>query len=87
LADSFYIQGLDKPFSQDLVLFTDKECDNLYILDRKNTRIVVINKIGIYKKSYVWPGIAGVSNIAVSENLKKIYLLSGSRLYTLDLAD
>jgi len=87
LVDSFYLQGLDKPFSQDLVLFTDKECDNLYVLDRKNTRVVVIDKKGIYKKSYVWPGIAGVANLAVSETLKKIYLLSGSRLYTLDLAN
>ena len=82
--DNFAMGNLNKPIAQTTNLFTDKDCQNLYILDQKNTRVVVIAKSGEYKASIIWPGIAGVSDLAVSELLGKIFLLAGSRIYTLD---
>ena len=83
--DSFYIQGLEKSFNQPTILFTDENCDNIYVLDRQNIRVVVLEKNGLYKNSYIWPGIAGVSDLVVSEELGKIFLLSNSRIYQLEL--
>ncbi len=83
--DYFTIQGLNKPFNEPISLFTSKDCENLYVLDRKNTRVVVLSKEGNYLLSYFWSGIAGASDLVVLEDLKKIFLLTGSRIYEIDL--
>lgn len=83
--DSFYPQGLEKSFNQPLTLFTDEECDNIYVLDQQNTRIVVLDKTGLYKNSYFWPGIAGVSDMVVDESLGNIFLLSAAKIYEFKL--
>ncbi len=83
--DFFVVSGLDQPFGQVAVLFTDQHCDDLYILDRRKTRVVVISKEGEYKASYVWPGIAGVTDMVASEELGKIFLLAGEKIYEIEL--
>jgi hypothetical protein len=78
--DFFTVSGLDKNiFVQ--AFFTDENCQNLYILDRQNIRIVVINKEGQYQKSYFWPGLAGAYDLAVLEEQRKIFVLTGERVY------
>jgi hypothetical protein len=83
--DFLAIQGLDKPLAEPVALFTSKDCENLYVLDRKNTRVVVFDKKGNYLAAYLWSGIAGANQLAVLEDLKKIYLLTGERIYEIEM--
>ncbi len=83
--DNFILTGLTKPFSSEVNIYTDENLDNLYILDRKNTRIVVISKTGDYQSQYVWSGIAGVTDIFGFEQEGKVLLLTGERVYEISL--
>lgn len=83
--DVFVVAGLDKAFDEPVKIFTSPEVESVYILDRKNTRVVVIAKNGEYKAQYVWPGIAGVKDLIVNETQKKIFLLTGEKIFTIDL--
>lgn len=83
--DAFAVSGLDVSFAEPIRLFTDENQENLYVLDRKNTRVVVISKTGEYQAQYVWPGIAGVVDILASEEMGKIFLLTDNRIYSLDI--
>jgi len=84
--DPFTVSGLDKPFNQPIKLVTNENLDNLYILDRKNTGVVVINKkTGERQAQYIWSGIAGVSDLIVFEDRKEILLLTSQRIYKIDL--
>lgn len=84
--DAFLITGLDEPFNQPVALYTDKDCDNLYILDRNNLRTVVINKkSGDYQGAYFWPGMSGATDFIVSEEKGKMLFLTGTRIYEIGL--
>ncbi len=83
--DVFVVAGLDKAFDEPVKIFTSPETESVYILDRKNTRVVVIAKNGEYKAQYVWPGIAGVKDLIVNETQKKIFLLTGEKIFTVEL--
>lgn len=86
IKDPFTVSGLEKNFDGAEKLYTDKDLDNLYVLDKNNTRVVVINKdTGEYQAQYIWPGIAGAMDIFASETENKILLLTGERIYEIDL--
>ena len=83
--DAFTVAGLDKPFNQPIKLFTDENQDYLYILDHKNTRVVVIGKAGEYQAQYIWPGIAGATDLLASEKLGKIFILTENKVYSFEI--
>jgi len=87
IKDPFVIAGLDKGWGEVVKIFTDAEQENLYILDRQNTRVTVIAKNGEYQSQYDWPGIAGVKDLMVNEELGKIFLLTGEKVFTIELRD
>lgn len=84
--DHFVTLGLDQDFEKPRGFFTNEESDNLYVLDQKNTRVVVIDKEdGQYKTSYLWSGIAGAHDLAALEEENKIFLLTGPRIYEIEM--
>ncbi|MBU1500383.1 hypothetical protein KKE48_05960, partial [Patescibacteria group bacterium] len=83
--DAFAVAGLDRNFEEPIKIFTSPEEENLYILDRRQTRVVVVSKTGEYQAQYEWPGMAGVKDLIVSEKLKKMFLLTGEKVFTIDL--
>lgn len=85
LLDAFGVAGLDKPFSSPSIIYTDDDQENLYILDKGNLRVVVLDKSGEYDAQYIWSGISGVSDMVVSESEKKILLLSGNKIYEIEI--
>jgi len=85
--DAFVVAGLDKNFEEPIKIFTSPEEKNLYVLDRRQTRVVVVGKTGEYQAQYIWPGMAGVKDLIVSEKLKKMFLLTGEKVFTIDLKD
>lgn len=86
--DFFALTGLDTPFSSPTVLYTDEESKNLYVLDQGNKRIVVVDKdkkLGEYMSQYIWKELGIASDFVVDEVGKKIYVLSGSKIFYIDL--
>lgn len=83
--DAFTVIGLDQPLADAVRIFTGPEAEHLYVLDRANTRVVVLDKTGEYASQYAWPGIAGVKDFVVSEELGKIFFLTGEKVFTIDL--
>jgi hypothetical protein len=83
--DAFAIVGLDQPLAESGKIFTSPDVEHVYLLDRANTRVVVLDKSGEYQAQYIWPGIAGVRDFAASEELGKIFFLTGEKVFTVTL--
>ena len=83
--DTYYPQGVDPAFGNNLFLYTSDSVNNIYVLDADNTRVVVLQKDGTYLSQYVWSGAFHPTQMIVSEDEKKIYLLAGGKLYAIDL--
>ncbi|MDO8619552.1 MAG: hypothetical protein Q7R49_06470 [Candidatus Daviesbacteria bacterium] len=83
--DTFSLSGLDKPLNNPKSIFTSSDVDNVYILDSGNGRVVVVDKKGAYKAQYQGDKFAVASDLVVSEKNKKLYLIDGSKIYSMDL--
>jgi hypothetical protein len=84
-ADNFSLSGFDKPLSNPAGIVTNADDDNIYILDNGNSRIVVLDKNGNYKSQYQAGIIKTAKDFEVLEKDKKIYVLSGGKVYEIDL--
>jgi F0F1-type ATP synthase membrane subunit b/b' len=83
--DPFGLAGLDKAFTQPQLIFTDDNCQNLYILDKGNRRVVVLEKSGEYHSQYMWEGIKDIDGLVVSEKEGKVFLWQGNQIYEIEL--
>jgi len=83
--EAFELLGLDEPLREPESMYTDADSQRLYILDKGNRRVVVVDKSGEYQAQYRWEGIDRVTDMVVAEAAKKILLLSGSVIYELEL--
>lgn len=83
--DAFTISGLDKPLNNSVAIFTDDDQENLYILDKGNSRVVVIDKSGEYHSQYLWQGMTEVTDLVASEEEKKIFLLAANKIYEIKI--
>ncbi len=84
-SDNLSITGLDKAFSSPTRIFTNADSDNIYILDNGNSRIVVFDKKGAYKIQYQADILKTAKDLEVIEKSKKIFILSGSKIYLINL--
>ena len=83
--DAFGYSGLDKDLDKPQALYSDDEIENLYLLDRGNSRILVLAKSGEYQGQYLWSGISQASDLVVSETEKKILLLVNDKVYVIEI--
>ena len=83
--DTFTPQGVDPAFGENLTVYTSDTTTNLYVLDVANKRVVVLTKDGTYFTQYVWQEAVTPTQLAVSEDQKKIYLLASGQLYAIGL--
>lgn len=83
--DNFSIGGLDKGIKNPKSFFVSSDTDNLYVLDSGNSRLVILTKTGSYKGQMSGDKFSSASDLAVDEASKKVYLLDGSKIYTVDL--
>jgi len=83
--DPFTISGLDQPFNNPTAIFTDDDQENLYIVDKGNSRVVVIDKSGEYHSQYLWQGMGDIVGLVASEEEKKILLLSGNQIFAIEI--
>ncbi|TSC87872.1 MAG: Uncharacterized protein G01um10147_375 [Microgenomates group bacterium Gr01-1014_7] len=83
--DNFGLEGLDKGVKDPKSIFTSSDTDNLYVLDSGNSRLLILTKTGKYKGQISGEKFASASDVVVDEKGKKVYLLEGSKIYSVDL--
>lgn len=83
--ENFVLSGFDDKLSDAVSLYTDSDVDNLYVLDRGNGRIVVFDKNGEYQEQYIWEGVDTVSDLVVSEDRGRMYLLAAAEIFEVEL--
>ena len=83
--DNFSVSGLDIKFSNPSRIYTDLNINNVYVLDNGNSRIVVLGKDGKYKAQYQSGILKTAKDFDVQESAKKIFVLSGGKIYEIDL--
>lgn len=83
-ADSFSAKAL-KPFLNPTRIFTNTDTENIYVLDKGSARIVVFDKTGVQKQEYKAEVIKNAQDFDVKEKDKKILVLSGGKIYQIDL--
>lgn len=81
----FSITGLSKPLSKPTKIYTIEDFTNVYILDRGNLRIVVLNKTGSFVEQYPAGVLKDARDFDVDEAGKKIFVLSGGKVYQINL--
>lgn len=85
LSDHFAISGLDKNLLETDLFFLSDTSENIYALDKGNSRLVVLDKKGAYVSQYVGDKFEKISDFVVDEEAKRAYLLEGNKIYTLEL--
>jgi hypothetical protein len=80
----FTLKNMDKD-PEAIDIFTTQDSDYLYLLDKGNGRVLVVDKDGNYKAQYISDNIKTATKIVVSETDKKMILLEGDKLYSLDI--
>ena len=81
----FKLKGLEKGLGSRLLIYTDEDCESLYILDKKEARVVVLNKEGEYQAQYEWDKLNEAVDIVVSEKEKMILVLVEGKIYNIEI--
>ncbi len=77
----FSITGLEKPLSSPTRIVSYEDDTNLYILDKGNSRIVVLDKDGKFVKAYSSDIIKSAKDIDPQEANKAIFVLASDKIY------
>lgn len=83
--DNFAIAGLDKSLKSPSKIFTDKDTDNLYILDKGNGRIIVLDKKGKYANQYNVDILRDAIDFEIIEKDQKALILSKNKIWEIPL--
>lgn len=83
--DHFSLGGLPSGVKDPKSFFVSSDADNLYLLDSGNSRLLILTKTGEYKGQITGDKFATATDLVVDEKGKKVYLLEGSKIYTVDL--
>jgi hypothetical protein len=84
-SDNFKVSGLTKPFANPQIIYTEEDFDNIYVLDRGNSRVVALSKDGEFVKEYQASILKNATGIEVSEADNKIFILAQNRVYELPM--
>lgn len=83
--DTLTISGLEQSLKNPTRIFTNTDTDNLYILDRGNSRVVAFAKNGAYQKQYQAKVLGTAAEFDVSEKSATLFVLSEGKVFKLAL--
>lgn len=83
--NSFIPQGVDPKFSTKVRAYVNDDLKRVYVLDASQKRVVVLEKDGVYAAQYEWKTSFSPVDMAVSEEQRKILLLSDGKIFSIDL--
>jgi len=76
---------LDKPLSNPIKIYANTDFDNIYVLDKGNSRVVVFDKTGSFKAQYLAGVVKNASDFEVLEADKKVLILNNNKIFQIDL--
>src|SRR3989344_2792259 len=83
--EDFNLLGLDKPVGKITQIAASDDLENIYLWDELNRRVIVVSESGQYLSQYIIMGDSIINGLFVDETLNKIFLLSGAKVYGVDL--
>ncbi|USN53116.1 MAG: hypothetical protein H6760_02965 [Candidatus Nomurabacteria bacterium] len=83
--DDFTLQDITPAVNHIDRIWTDAEANNLYILDRNEKRLLVFTKNGRLRQQYTSEAWDDLRAMSIDEANDIAYLLSGTKIYTLEL--
>ncbi len=85
----FKIEDLAVDISEATQIFTSAELDNLYILDPKNKRVVIVTKsesgLSRYYGQVVFEELDNIKGMYVEKNENKLHILTNKEIYKVDI--
>jgi hypothetical protein len=66
-------------------IYADEENQHLYVLDKENGKVIVLEKDGKFKAQYSSDQISQSTNLVAPESEKRIILLTGEKLLTIEM--
>lgn len=78
--NSILMDGIIDPLENPTAIYTNESLKYTYVLDKDNGRVVVLEKNGDFKLQYKSDEIKNAKDLVVSEEEKKIILLTGPKL-------
>lgn len=85
LKNEFSVPEFLIPINEAKKIITEIGMKNLYILDPKNKRVVVIAKTGNLARQFISEKFDNLTDMAISPAEKEIYLLNGTSVYEIGL--
>jgi len=82
---SFSISGVSPEIGRIDAINADPDNQYIYLLDKSGKRVVVVDKNGKYKAQYIDDQISNVNSLVASEADKKIILLTGEKLLSIEM--
>lgn len=83
--EAFEITELEKPLGLNPIIYTNEENQSLYLLDRANSRIVVIKKTGEYIATYSNSSLGQATSLVANEKSGKVYLVAGNIIWQIEI--
>ncbi len=83
--ENFEIANLDKALGQNGQIYVPEDGQNLYILDKDNSRIVIATKTGEYVEQVVNEKFGQIRGLVVDEKAKKIYIADEKAIWSVTL--
>lgn len=83
--DSLTISGVSPDLVSPQAIYSNGDSKYVYVLEKERGRVVVLTKEGDFKAQYLSDKIKNATSLVVSENEKKMVLLEGDKLVSLEL--
>ena len=84
--ETFNLGSIDQPLGNDLQIYTEKDWPLMYVLDRQNKRLVVVNKEnGGVIKQYLNNDLSSVQQMAVDDGQKNIWSVIDKKVYRMEM--
>jgi len=77
---NFEISGLTAPVGEFGIVYTSSSLDNLYVVDSKNSALLVVGKDGVYKKAYQSAEFGRASDVVINNDEDTMYIADGPRI-------
>ena len=86
--NDFSIEKLGDPISNPTEIYTRSNLEHLYITEPQKNRVILFDKIsGKLIKQYISESFADLKNVVVDDKEEKMYVLSGSKVFEVEIEE
>lgn len=82
---AFEVSGLNKPLGDSLEIYTESDWNEIFILDKQNSRLVVAAKSGAAEKQYLNPDFGCSEKILITPDQTRAWLIKNAEIIEIEL--